>query len=96
MAAGERNAFALKFVALQTICKGMLLLVSYRRLQGFPGALDGTESACNAGDLDLISELGKYPVEAMATHSTILVWRIPCTEEPGGLQSIGSQTVGHD
>ena len=54
MAAGERNAFALKFVALQTICKGMLLLVSYRRLQGFPGALDGTESACNAGDLGLI------------------------------------------
>ena len=54
MAAGERNAFALKFVALQTIYKRMLLLVSYHRLQGFPGALDGTKSACNAGDLSLI------------------------------------------
>ena len=32
----------------------------------------------------------------MATHSSILVWRIPWTEEPGGLQSIGSQRVGHD
>ena len=32
----------------------------------------------------------------MAAHSSILVWRIPWTEEPGGLQSTGSQRVGHD
>ena len=32
----------------------------------------------------------------MATHFSILTWRIPWTEEPGGLQSTGSQTVGHD
>ena len=32
----------------------------------------------------------------MATHSSILTWRIPWTEEPGGLQSMGSQRVGHD
>ena len=32
----------------------------------------------------------------MATHSSILDWKIPWTEEPGGLQSIGSQRVGHD
>ena len=32
----------------------------------------------------------------MATHSSILAWRIPQTEEPGGLQSIGLQRVGHD
>ena len=32
----------------------------------------------------------------MATHSSILAWRIPWTEEPGGLQSIGLQRVGHD
>ena len=37
------------------------------------------------------------PLEkAMATHSSILAWRIPWTEEPGGLQSMGSQRVGHD
>ena len=34
--------------------------------------------------------------EEMATHSSILAWRIPWTKEPGGLQSIGSQTGGHD
>ena len=32
----------------------------------------------------------------MATHSSILAWRIPWIEEPGGLQSVGSQRVGHD
>ena len=32
----------------------------------------------------------------MATHSSILAWRIPQTEEPGGLQSMGSQRVGHN
>ena len=36
------------------------------------------------------------PEEGMATHSSILAWRIPWTEEPGGLQSMGSQRVGHD
>jgi len=37
------------------------------------------------------------PLEnGMATYSSILAWRIPWTEEPGGLQSMGSQRVGHD
>ena len=37
------------------------------------------------------------PLEkGMATHSSILAWRIPWTEEPGGLQSVGSQRVSHD
>ena len=34
--------------------------------------------------------------KGMATHSSILAWEIPWTEEPGGLQSMGSQRVGHD
>ena len=34
--------------------------------------------------------------EGMATHSSILAWRIPWTEEPGGLQSMGLQRIGHD
>ena len=39
---------------------------------------------------------GKDPLEEeMATHSRILAWRIPLTEEPGGLQSMGLQRVGH-
>ena len=39
----------------------------------------------------------EYPLEkGMATHSSILAWRIPWTEELGGLQSMGSQRVKHD
>ena len=34
--------------------------------------------------------------KGMATHSSIVAWRIPWTEEPGGLQSIGSPRVGHN
>ena len=41
--------------------------------------------------------VGKIPLEeGMATHSSILAWRIPWTEEPDGLQSIESQRIGHD
>ena len=45
-----------------------------------------------------VQSLGREdPLEKeMATHSSILAWRIPLTEEPGGLQSTGSQRVGHD
>ena len=40
---------------------------------------------------------GKDPLEKeMATHSSILAWRIQWTKEPGGLQSMGPQRVGHD
>ena len=48
-----------------------------------------SESACNAGELGLIPGW-KDPLEkAVATRSSILAWRIPWTEEPGGLQSTG-------
>ena len=53
----------------------------------------------NAGD---IRNVGSIPgledplEEGMATHSSILAWRSPWTEESGGLQSMGSQRVGHD
>ena len=39
---------------------------------------------------------GRSPGEGMATHSSILAWRIPWTEETGGLQSMGSQRIGQD
>ena len=55
--------------------------------------------SANEGDVrDMDSILGQEePLEeGMATHSSILAWRIPWTEEPGGLQSTGSQRVGHD
>ena len=55
---------------------------------GFPGSSEGKESACNAGDQGSIPGSGRSPGEGMATHSSILAWRIPWTEEPGGLQSM--------
>ena len=50
----------------------------------------------NPGDIremGLIPGLGRSPEEGMATHSNLLAWRIPWTEEPGRLQSTGSQRV---
>jgi len=53
----------------------------------------------NAGDIRnarLIPESGDPLEEGMATHSSILAWKSPWTEEPGGLQSTELQRVGHD
>ena len=53
----------------------------------------------DAGDIrgtDLIPRSERSPGGGTATHSSILAWRIPYTEEPGGLQSIGLQRIGHD
>ena len=58
---------------------------------GFPGGSDSKESACNAGDPGSIPELGRSPGEGMAIHSSILAWEIAWTEEPGRLESMGSQ-----
>ena len=54
----------------------------------FHGGSDGKESACNAGELGLIPGSGRSPGEG---NGNPLHWRIPWTEEPGGLQSIGLQ-----
>ena len=53
------------------------------------------ESACNEGDLGSILGWEDLLEEGMATHSSILAWRIQRTEEPGGLQSMGLQRVRH-
>ena len=51
----------------------------------------------NAGETRVQSLGGEDPLEeGTAIHSSILAWRIPWTEEPSGLQSTGSQRVGHD
>ena len=60
----------------------------------FPDGSEVKASACNAGDLGSIPGLGRPLEKEMATHSSILAWRIPWTEEPGGLQSTGLQRVG--
>ena len=50
----------------------------------------------NAGDKGSIPGLGRFLEKEMATHSSILAWSIPWTEDPGGLQSTGSQRVRHN
>ena len=66
------------------------------RKQGFPWCSASKESACSGGDLGSVPGWGKSLEKGMATHPRILVWRIPWTEEPGGLQSKGLQSVRHD
>ena len=61
---------------------------------GFSGGSVGKESAFNAGDPTLIPGSGRPLEKEMAIHSSILTWEIPWIEEPGGLQSVGLQSVG--
>ena len=61
---------------------------------GFPGGSVVKNLPASAGNAGLIPESGKSLEEA--TYSSILAWEIPRTEEPGGLQSMGLQRVGHD
>ena len=65
-------------------------------LESLPGGSEGKESACNAGDPG--QSLGREdPLEkGMATHSSILAWRITWMEEPGRLQFMGWQRVRHN
>ena len=66
---------------------------------GFPGGAMVKNPPTNAGNT---RDAGSVPVwedpleQKMATHSSILAWKIPWTEEPGGLQSMGLQRVRHD
>ena len=63
---------------------------------GLPWWLSSKKSACSAEDLGVIPGSGRSPGEGNGYPLSILAWKIPCTEEPGGLQSMGSQRVGHD
>ena len=63
-----------------------------------PGGTSGKEPPANAGyikDMDLIPGQEDPQEEKMATHSNVLDWRIPWTEEPGRLQSSSVQSLSH-
>ena len=62
---------------------------------GFPGDPVVKNPPANAGDTGSIPGSGRSLEEEMATHSSIVAWDFPWTEEPGGLQSLESQRVGH-
>ena len=57
---------------------------------------DGKASLYNAGDPGSIPGQEDALEKEMATHSSTIAWKIPWTEEPGRLQSMGSQRVRHD
>ena len=65
-------------------------------LCGFPCVSDGKASACNAGDPGSVPGLGRSPGTGNGNPLQYSCLKIPWTKEPGGLQSIGSQRVGHD
>ena len=89
-----RNPFVLiSYFVIQTIT---FLIFCFFGYTGFPSDSCGKESACNAGDLGLFPGWEDPLEKEMATHSSILAQSIPWTEEPGRLQSIGSQRIGHD
>ena len=67
-------------------------MLQLKLIWGFPSGSVGEKFACFAGDLSWIPGSGRSPGEGMATHTSTLAWRIPWTEEPGKLQSIGSQS----
>ena len=77
-----------------------LFMFQISNLLGFPGGTRGKEPTCQCRrcwEMQVRSLGWEGPLEkGMATHSTILAWKIPWTEEPGKLQSMGSQRVRQD
>ena len=66
-------------------------------MQGFPGGSQMVKNLLAIQETWVQSLGQKDPLEKeVATHSSILAWRIPWTEQPGSLQSMGSQRVGRD
>ena len=88
-------------IALSPLFRFLFLLTFWESLHeqlGFPGGTSGKEPTCQCRRR---KRRGFDPQEdslekEMTTQSSILTWRIPWTEEPSELQSVGSQTVGHN
>ena len=95
-AASGEAGLASRIQTQPLLCVVFLFLIL---ASGFPGGASGKEPTCQCRRH---KRLGFDPwvrtilEEGMATHSSILAWRIPCTEEPGGLQSMGSQRLRHN
>ena len=69
----------------------MKIILLYIQIWGIPAGSEGNKSACNIGDPGSVPDWEDPLEKGMATHCIILAWATPWTEEPGGLQSIGSQ-----
>ena len=74
----------------------MLFYELYNAYPGFPGGTVAKNPPINAVDMDSIPVLGRFTGEGDGNPSSILAWKIPWAENPGRLQSMGLQRVGHD
>ena len=72
------------------------MIESLSHIMGFPGGSDGKESTCNAGNPGSIPGLGRSPREGNGKPLTPVFLPGEWTEEPGRLQFVGSQRVGHN
>ena len=79
------------FRFVRELIKGKKCLFSTYILYGLPGGSVVKNPLTNKGVVGLIPELGRSLEKEMATHSSILAWKIPWTEEPGGLQCMRLQ-----
>ena len=88
--------FLVGYYLMATLLQGLQISLWVSQHWGFPGGL--AVKNLLAMQETRIQSLGQEdPLkEGMATHSSILAWRIPWVKVPGGLKSIGSQRVGHD
>ena len=68
-----------------------VIIVALLTPQGLPGGSVVKNPPANARDIGLIPGSGRSLEKEMATHSSVLAWEIPRTEEPGGLQAMGLQ-----
>ena len=105
--AGEKTCFHVKFLSLQDRPHITLQVRNPESaaspeshlcafILDFMGAQLVIKSACNTGDLGFITGLGRSLAEGNGNPPSTLAWKIPCTEDPGWLQSMGSQSVGQD
>ena len=83
---------------IELSCKTLRIYFNtHMNILGLPWWLSGKESTCQGRRYGVQSLGQENPLEeGMATHSSVLAWRIPWTEEPGGLQSLRSQRVRHN
>ena len=92
----QDNSFILPVPYFPLVLSKNKIVTTLYEYSGLPWWLRGKESACNA-ETRVRSLSWEDPLEKeMATHSSTLAWKIPWTEEPGRLQSMGLQRVRHD
>ena len=88
----QTTQFRITWVRMRAINKSLYSCLA----KSFPDGSDSKDSAFNSGDLGLIPAWEDPLEKRMAIYSSILAWKIPWIEEAGGLQSVGSQRVGHN